>query len=123
MNAPEEATDTSASLRPKPVGDREIDALRMSLWGCQVMGLRLQPSMSGMALLRVRVGAGGEVVRVVPESVQGLTPAVLDCLVQHLGSAHFDARRAGTEFAIPVDFTNPRRTDPAARPPVPTQSL
>jgi hypothetical protein len=87
------------------------------------MGLRLQPSMSGMALLRVRVGAGGEVTRVVPEAVEGLTPAVVDCLVQHLGSAHFDARRAGTEFAIPVDFTNPRRTGPAARPPVPTQSL
>jgi hypothetical protein len=123
MNAPEETIDPSARLRPKPVGDREIDALRMSLWGCQVMGLRLQPSMSGTALLRVLIGPSGEVVRVVPETVQGLTPSVVDCLVRHLGSARFDARRAGTEFAIPVDFTSPRRMDPAVRPPVPTQSL
>jgi hypothetical protein len=123
MNAPEESIDTSASLRPKPVGDREIDALRLSLWGCQVMGLRLQPAMSGMALLHVWIGARGEVVRVRPEAVEGLTPTVVDCLVRNLGSAHFDARRAGTEFAIPVDFTNPRRRNPATRPPVPTQSL
>jgi hypothetical protein len=38
-------------------------------------------------------------------------------------SARFDARRAGTEFVIPVDFTNPSRNDPAARPPVRTESL
>jgi hypothetical protein len=111
--------------RPQPTGDRERDALELGFWGCRVMGTRIMPAMSGRAMLRATLGAGGEVIDAVAERVEDLPRPVVECLLQRLARARFDPRGGyGSIMQVPVDFT--RRTDrplPTLGNSAPTQSL
>jgi hypothetical protein len=111
--------------RPRPTGDRERDALELGFWGCQVMGLRLMPTMSGRAVLRATLGASGEVLDVVAERVESLPPNVVQCLVERVARASFKPLGgARYTLTVPVDFTRAgRRAAPALGNGSPSQSL
>ena len=124
---PDPTRDAAALPRPQPTGDREHDALELGFWGCRVMGVRLAPSMSGQALLRATLGAGGEVLEVVAVRVEGLPRPVVQCLLDRLARAHFDPRGGyGSVLDVPVDFTRATErptTSPTFGTSAPTQTL
>jgi hypothetical protein len=89
------------------------------------MGLRLVPTMSGRALLRVTLGAAGEVLEALAERVDDLPRPVVQCLVDRVAHARFDPRGGyGTILQIPIDFTRmPNQPLPTMGTPAATQSL
>jgi len=111
---------------PAPTGDHERDALERGFYGCRVMGLRIEPSMSGKAVLQARLGPSGEVLDVTPLLIEGLPHTVVTCLVERVWNARFDPRGGdGSVLVIPVSFTRdgadgPKRT---VSEPMPTKAL
>jgi hypothetical protein len=118
------ADDPRLPPRPRPTGDREADALSLGFWGCRVIGLRIEPSMSGRAWIRATLGASGEVVDVVAVRVESLPRPVVQCLLERVARARFDPRGGqGSEIHIPVDFAGASRPATPTMGTVPTQSL
>jgi hypothetical protein len=106
IGAPAASAPEAPGAPQSPGGDRELAALQIGFQGCRVLGQRLDPQLSGRAVLAARLAGTGEVVWAGAARVENLPRSVVMCLVERVNNTRFAPRGGyGTEIVIPVDYT------------------
>jgi hypothetical protein len=82
-----------------------VASLRSGFRACYTRALDDDPTMAGRVTLGVTVAPDGTVAKITTSRVEGLSSAVVDCLVARLGPAQFDAPGPeGGRLQIPITF-------------------
>jgi hypothetical protein len=94
--------------RRRAAADRETTLLQLGFQECRTLGRRIDPRLSGRAVLAVRIDAAGTVIAASVARVDSLPAPVVSCLLDRVRTTRF-APRGGTptDLVIPIDLTRP----------------
>ena len=92
----------------REAADRETTLLQLGFQECRTLGRRIDPRLSGRAVLAVRIDAAGNVIAASVARVDALPAPVVSCLLDRVRTTRF-APRGGTptDLVIPIDLTRP----------------
>lgn len=113
-NGPAGPTISVDTAPPKMNGvisdaDSVIAKLRPRFRKCYQDGLNIDPTMSGKAVLAVKIGPNGEVQSTSVESNEGLSQAVTGCMQKAIGNATFTGNGNVTTMRVPVTMLKQQR--------------
>lgn len=83
--------------------DAVIATLRPKFNACYQAGLKKDPKLAGSVTLSAKIEKDGTVSAVTPKVPEGLNPAVLKCLTDHVKTANF-APSGGMSYATSLDI-------------------
>lgn len=83
--------------------DAVIATLRPKFNACYQAGLKKDPKLAGSVTLSARIEKDGTVSAVTPKVPEGLSPAVIKCLGDHVKAANF-APSGGMSYATSLDI-------------------
>lgn len=104
-----------ASLSATPPladADEVVAALRPKFRACYQAGLRTDRTMEGCVVARAVVDVDGHVATAEPFVSEGLSPAVVDCIVDAVHAATFGAPSTSKKVTLHVPVTFVLRTPP-----------
>lgn len=108
--------------RRREAADRETTLLQLGFQDCRTLGRRIDPRLSGRAVLAVRIDAAGNVIAAAVARVDSLPVPVVSCLLDRVRSTRFAPRGdTPTDLVIPIDLT--RQAAPPPRVEGPTRTI
>ena len=94
---------TALSPLIRPLKSPAIATLRPKFNACYQAGLKKDPKLAGSVTLSAKIEKDGTVSAVTPKVPEGLNPAVLKCLTDHVKTANF-APSGGMSYATSLDI-------------------